>query len=546
MSGILGRIRVRSKMLLLVFISIFSLMGVEALSLNELWHDLNKERKASLRDLTDVAFSLIEHQKKLVLSGKKSEEAGMAEALDSLRSLRYASDEYFFVLDMNHNMLMHPVSDKIDGTNVATLRDAKGKLLMKELVSTARVSGESFVDYYWNRPGSSKPVSKLSYARYHSEWGWVIATGIYTDDIVEAFWNELWISVELLVGVLVVVGIMSTLITRSMVNPIEALTNVLTKASATNDLTLRIDVSNSDEFGQMGHSFNEMMTNFHDLILELTSATSQVSSLATELSATTEQTSKGMAQQQDETTLVATAMTEMNATVHEVAQNTQNAASASQGAANAARVGKGVVDESIAAVKNLSDRLENSAELTHTLEAESANIANIVEVINDIAGQTNLLALNAAIEAARAGEQGRGFAVVADEVRSLSSRTEESTQKIAAVIKRLQTGAQAAVNAMTTSSAEADKVVEQTLKAGDSLNLISAAIVQIDSMTIQIACASEEQSAVAEEINQNVINISSVSEESASGANQIAQSCEELARLAEHLKKVSERFIVQS
>ncbi len=545
MGEILGRISVRSKMMLLVLVSVLGMVVVQGLSLNEMWNDLNEERKITLRDLTDVAYSLIERQEQLVSSGEKTKEEGMAEALANIRALRYAGDEYFFVLDRDHNMRMHPVSKKVDGTNVASLTDANGKFLMRELVSVASTQGEAFVDYYWNRPGSPEPMPKLSYARFHSGWGWVVATGVYTQDIVETFWSEVWVALQSLIAVLVVTLIVAILITRTMVSPIEALRSVMTKVATSQDLRLRADIKNTDEFGQMGRAFNDMMASFHDLILELTSATSQVSSTATELSATTVQTSQGMSRQQEETTMVATAMNQMNSTVHEVSKNTQEAASASHSAADAARVGKEVVDASIQAVKGLSDRLSESAQLTHTLEQESANIAKTLEVINGIAEQTNLLALNAAIEAARAGEQGRGFAVVADEVRSLSARTAESTQEIASVIERLQTGTGAASKSMTASSDEADGVVEQVLRAGDALTQISAAIEQIDAMTIQIASASEEQSAVAEEINRNIVNINQVSEESSQGAQQIAQSSEELARLAEHLKEVSERFTVQ-
>jgi len=545
MRGFLGQISARSKMLLLVMVSILSLMGVQALALYEQWNDLNQERQVALTSLTDVAFSIIERQQAMVNAGDRSQAVGKDEALSALRTLRYAGNEYFFVLDSSHNMLMHPISDKLDGSNVTNLVDAKGKLLMQELVSTAQAAGEGFVDYYWNRPGGSEPVPKLSYTRYYPEWGWVVATGVYTDDIVDSFWDSFWTAIELLVVVLVIVGIVSTAITRAMVNPINTLTGIMTKASETNDLTLRVDLLSKDEMGKVGYSFNMMMANFHDMILELTSATSQVASAATELSATTEQTSRGMQVQKDETTMVATAMTEMNATVHEVAKNTQEASAVANEAATSALTGKSVVDESISAVKSLSERLKDSAALTHTLEAESANIANILEVISDIADQTNLLALNAAIEAARAGEQGRGFAVVADEVRSLSARTAESTNEIATVVGRLQGGTEAAVSAMTTSSEEADQVVSQTLGAGDVLVEISGAVSRIDDMTIQIASASEEQSAVTEEINQNMVNINQVTEESLQGANQIAKACEDLAQLAEHLKNVTGRFIVK-
>ncbi|MEH6823430.1 MAG: methyl-accepting chemotaxis protein [Motiliproteus sp.] len=545
MGGILGRISVRAKIILLVLVTVLGMVVVQGLALNEMWKDLNAERKTALHDLTDVAYSLIERQDALVSSGKKTKEEGMAEALAGIRALRYADNEYFFVLDRDYNMLMHPISAKVDGANVGSLRDANGKLLMRELVSLASAQGEAFVDYNWNRPGSAEPLPKLSYGRLHADWGWVVATGVYTQDIVETFWSELWGALASLVAVLAVTLVAAAVIARAMVSPIEALVSVMTRVSSNQDLTLRAEIINRDEFGQIGRAFNNMIGSFHDLILELTSATSQVASTATELSTTTVQTSQGLSRQQEETTMVATAMNQMNSTVHEVSRNTQEAATASHDAADAARAGKEVVDGSIKAVKGLSDRLAESASLTHTLEQESANIAKTLEVINGIAEQTNLLALNAAIEAARAGEQGRGFAVVADEVRSLSARTAESTQEIASVIERLQAGTGAASKSMSASSDEADGVVAQVLRAGDALTQISVAIGQIDAMTIQISSASEEQSAVADEINRNIVNINRVSEESSQGALHIAESSEELARLAEHLKDVSERFTVQ-
>ncbi|MBR9868952.1 MAG: methyl-accepting chemotaxis protein [Oceanospirillales bacterium] len=545
MNQLLRTISVRAKVLLLVIISFISLVGIISFSLLQLEGDLLKERKSEIRRLTQVAYSLIEHEQQLVQSGQKTAEKGKQDALDLIRTLRYGKDNYFYVVDTNHNMLLYPANPKIEGTNVANMTDAKGQKISQILLREVKASSEGgFMKNEMIKPGSKKATPQLSYGRLNTEWEWILATGEYTDDINERFWHEFWLEMEILAFALIITGIVSALVARAITDPVKRLTDIITNAATNKDLTLRADIQNRDEFGQMGEAFNSMMASFHELILELTAATSQVASSATELSATTAQTSKGMTRQQDDTAQVASAMTEMTATVHEVAQNTQQAATASSDAASAAQTGRQVVEATISAVQTLSERLANSAELTHSLEAESTNIANMLEVINNIAEQTNLLALNAAIEAARAGEQGRGFAVVADEVRSLSSRTADSTKQIAAVIERLQSGTKAAVKAMQTSSSEAADVVQQTLKAGDSLNEIATAVEHINAMTIQIASASEEQSLVSEEINQNVVSISGVSMDSAEGADQIAQTCEELARLSEHLKEIAKRFTV--
>lgn len=545
MNQLLRNISVRAKVFLLVIISFISLVGIVSFSLLQLEENLLNERKSEIRRLTQVAYSLIEHEQQLVQSGQKTAEKGKQDALDLIRTLRYGKDTYFYVVDTNHNMLLYPANPKIEGTNVANMTDAKGQKISQILLREVKASSDGgFMKNEMIKPGSKKATPKLSYGRLNTEWEWILATGEYTDDINESFWHEFWLEMEILAFALIITGIVSALIARAITDPVKQLTDIITDAATHKDLTLRADIQNRDEFGQMGEAFNNMMASFHELILELTAATSQVASSATELSATTVQTSRGMTRQQDDTAQVASAMTEMTATVHEVAQNTQQAATASSDAASAAQTGRQVVEATISAVQTLSERLANSAELTHSLEAESTNIANMLEVINNIAEQTNLLALNAAIEAARAGEQGRGFAVVADEVRSLSSRTADSTKQIAAVIERLQSGTKAAVKAMQTSSSEAADVVQQTLKAGDSLNEIATAVEHINAMTIQIASASEEQSLVSEEINQNVVSISGVSSDSAEGAEQIAQTCEELARLSEHLKEISQRFTV--
>jgi methyl-accepting chemotaxis protein len=313
---------------------------------------------------------------------------------------------------------------------------------------------------------------------------------------------------------------------------------------AAGDLTVRIKGIGKDELGRVSRAFNTMGDKFSTVIQDLSGATGQLASAAEETSAVTEQTSQGITRQLAETDQVATAMNEMNATVHEVAQNAALAAESARHADEASHRGKKVVEQTINVINNLATEVERAATVIHTLEKESVDIGSVLDVIRGIAEQTNLLALNAAIEAARAGEQGRGFAVVADEVRSLASRTQQSTKEIDAMISRLQAGARGAVEAMEVSRNQAKAGVEQAAEAGASLDDITDAVRQINDMNTQIASAAEQQSSVAEEINRNIVTISQITDETASGAVQTSNASAEVARLAEQLQELVKQFRV--
>jgi methyl-accepting chemotaxis protein len=257
-----------------------------------------------------------------------------------------------------------------------------------------------------------------------------------------------------------------------------------------------------------------------------------------------EETKRDTLQQQSETSQVVTAMNEMTATVQEVARHATEAAAAASNADHASVDGKKVVLSTMNAIEALSSEVHSAANVISQLEKDSENIGTVLDVIKGIAEQTNLLALNAAIEAARAGEQGRGFAVVADEVRTLASRTQQSTQEIQTMIENLQVGAQSAVKVMDESRAKAEDSVSQAAKAGGSLEEITHSVSQINDMNTQIATAAEEQSAVAEEINRNIVNISEIVDRTADGANQTSIASEELASLAAQLQQLVNQFKV--
>jgi methyl-accepting chemotaxis protein len=316
------------------------------------------------------------------------------------------------------------------------------------------------------------------------------------------------------------------------------------KKLAEGDLAARVDYRNKDELGHISNAFNKMADKFHDAINEVKDSVTQLASAAEETSTVTTQTNQGINQQLTETSQVATAMNEMSATVQEVARNAVEAAEAAREADSTFHQGKQVIDKVIEAIGELAKEVDEAASVIQKLEAESMNIGSVLDVIKSIAEQTNLLALNAAIEAARAGEQGRGFAVVADEVRTLAGRTQESTQEIEEMISNLQSGANNAVKVMAEGKEMTQVGVDQAAAAGEALQTINAAVEQITGMNTQIASAAEEQSSVTEEINRSIVSINEVAEQSATGAQQTAQASDDLARLAEQLKGLVGRFKV--
>ncbi len=325
----------------------------------------------------------------------------------------------------------------------------------------------------------------------------------------------------------------------------EKICNAL-QAMAKGDLTHKVTLLGKDEFAWMCWEYSQARKGFSELVKEIIGNSGQLAAAAEELSAITEQSTGGVMRQQGEIQQVATAMNEMSATVTEVARNAGNAATAAQNADEQAKSGCEVVNLTVNTINSLASEVQRTSEVIENLKGDSISIGAVLDVIRDIAEQTNLLALNAAIEAARAGEQGRGFAVVADEVRTLASRTQQSTQEINDMIERLQSGANQAVSVMEQGRNKAEESVEQAAKAGEALETITSVVDSIKSMNMQIASAAEEQSSTAEEINRNIVNISEVAEETAGGSRETASASDELARLAADLQAQVNKFTINS
>jgi len=444
-----------------------------------------------------------------------------------------------FKRNYNVDIGLHLVRDGVFKKFASTLKD---KMLLTEQDLRDGIAGKTILRDGWQngiavaiygravRDFSGSPIGMLEIAMDRSE---------YVSALADAR------NIALLVGlVAMVVGLMvAAFITRGITRPVhQAVTAMEDIAEGEGDLTRRLEEQGNNEISMLARSFNKFAEKVRMVVADVTRHTEEVAAASEEMSHITKLTNDGVNKQRSEIDQVASAMNEMTATVQEVAKNATEASTSASNADEEAVGGKRIVLATIEAINSLAGEVDTATGVIKQLESQSDNIGGVLDVIKGIAEQTNLLALNAAIEAARAGEQGRGFAVVADEVRTLASRTQESTQEIEAMIVQLQTGARDAVAAMEKGHHAAQASVEQAAEAGTSLEKITSAVATISDMNTQIASAAEEQSSVAEEINRNVVNINSMAEDVTHGAEQTSTSSGALAELASQLQSLVRQF----
>jgi methyl-accepting chemotaxis protein len=451
-------------------------------------------------------------------------------------------DGVFAFFSKDGTVIAHPDQNRL-GRN---MRETEGDVLGDDLPRfiDAVTSGKPFMTQRESSlfPGETLIISEPIMLGDTGK-SWSVALALPMDNLLIVVTNLMQQMLFISIAGLVLMIALIWLLSRSIAHPLREVVAVLEDiASGEGDLTRQLPVKGNDEITHLATAFNRFVDKIHGLVSQTTDAVAQITTAAAHLSDGSENANAQVERQRTETEQVAAAMHEMTATVQEVARNANSAAHAARDANQEAGKGERIVQNTVAAIEMLARDIEAAAEVIRRLETDSDTIGKVLDVIRSIAEQTNLLALNAAIEAARAGEQGRGFAVVADEVRTLASRTQESTKEIQTMIERLQAGAESAVTAMQLSRSRSVETVTQAGQAGAALNSIAAAIVRIDDMNTQIASAAEEQSAVAEEINRNVSNITQSVESTSQGSRSIAQSSEQLAQLANELQMRLRQF----
>jgi methyl-accepting chemotaxis protein len=373
-------------------------------------------------------------------------------------------------------------------------------------------------------------------------WGYQLEQAKFAYEAAETRHDQLLVGIIALLASIVGLSSFLAYVTIRAIGTGVSRLNHVSQCMASGDLTVRCDYTAHDELGQIGDAFNRMADIFQTVIRELSSTTVQLAAAAEQTSTITAHTSDRVRQQETDTERVAAAIEEMNTSVHAVAQTAAEADAAAAEADAKSDEGRDVAAQALAATHDLAHEVQNTAEVVAQLRKDSENIGSVLDVIRGIAEQTNLLALNAAIEAARAGEQGRGFAVVADEVRTLAGRTQESTQEIQRMIEDLQQGAKQTSQAMSQGQEKAAHSLDRVEHADRALEEISRSVARILALNTQIATAAEQQGAVTEEINRNVVAIRDASTDAVNGAEQTADASTQQAQLAANLQSMAARF----
>ncbi|AGP80572.1 chemotaxis sensory protein [Alteromonas mediterranea MED64] len=508
---------------------------------------LNRHYEALKQKSYDENQHLVEVVHTLLGSFAKREDVDEATAkqlaLEAVKALRYDGNNYFWIQDETPAMVMHPMKPALDGKDLRTFKDGNGRAFFLEMAQKVKAKEEGFVDYVWPLPGEEAPTDKISYVKAFKPWGWTVGSGIYLTNLEEEYAHLRNVIVVFCVVSVVLVILLIYVIGGSIVKPVQEVSERMKDISqGEGDLTRSLPETGQDEVTRLARYFNEYTEKMRQSLLGIRENINSLTQQA-ELVETSSKNSNAQAQTQNENMLqVAAAMEEMTTQINEVSNNADSAEKGTSSARSNVQHGASVVDSTVQDIRSLTSDIESVSNVVTELAAQTDSIGAVLDVIRGIAEQTNLLALNAAIEAARAGEQGRGFAVVADEVRTLASRTGQSTDEIQAMIEKLQSNAKNAVDAVKVSQAASSKTVDNAIQANQNLQEADRLMTEIADKSSEIARATEQQAEAATEANMRINALSGAADSSLRTADELAAASQALRSSCLAIMEIANRF----
>ncbi len=536
---------IRIRFYLLVIIALATLLVASVLTILILQEALYDFKKHGISQVVVASIGVADYFHQQELEGNLTKEEAQKYAMDALKDMRFDGGNYINIMTADGWGVMHPTFKGFAGKDMKYLKDKVGApIVVNHVKSIQNPEGQGFNYYWWPKPGEEEPSEKFAFNKHYPAWDWMFSSGDFTDSIKVVVDKSIKSSLVVLAITGFFLGAISFAVMRSIIGPLQGTVISMNKITGEKlDLTQRIDEQGKDELSDLAANFNRMQIEVQEVVKEVNIVNDNLNTSAIELVKIADRTKEGTDRQSIEMDQVVTAVNEMSATVNEIASNTAHAAEIASSTNQQMDAGKENVNQTIVSMDTLVAKISESSDAIRQLLTRAEKINKVLDVINGVAEQTNLLALNAAIEAARAGEHGRGFAVVADEVRTLAKRVRVSTHEIDEIIQYIHTGAEEASKSMAAVVSVAKITSEKTQKTGEVLEHIIHSVSEINDLNTQIATAAEEQAATTEEINRNLIGINNITHTAQEDVHHVKSATDGLYSMAKQMREIIDRFI---